>query len=58
MTKNDVATVVAARAAELLRTEPIPAPAAAKVGATPATYNGCSDTCAAYESDDVHCVTP
>lgn len=49
---------LAQRAAELLQTEPTPPLPAAEVGATPATYNGCSDTCAAYEDDDVHYVTP
>lgn len=45
---------IVSRAAELLRTAPIPEPPPADTGAVPAALNGCSDTCAAYESDDVH----
>lgn len=43
---------IAARAAELLHTEPLPAPLPADIGAIPAAVNSCSDTCAAYEDDD------
>jgi hypothetical protein len=42
------------KAAAKLRTEPLPLLPAADVGAVPEALNGCSDTCAAYESDDVH----
>jgi hypothetical protein len=39
---------IAARAAELLYTEPPPPLPAADVGAVPQALNSCSDTCASY----------
>lgn len=46
------------KAARKLLTEPLPPIPAADVGAIPEHINGCSDTCAAHESDDVHEVSP